>query len=184
MSTTARSSKLHRIDATALSGNTRATLSSWLRYKPMVEAAMKLHPRPYIYTCNQLTPASVSSKIRDAIRGAIAFGYEESLSPGFTERLIQWYGEIIIKVVGNTVVFGPPSHTLSILEVEGAKAGSTNALTFETLGLDEISAFSLLLSHSRINGPIIVRHPPNISLLDARPNVEVLTPEDGSLVLL
>jgi hypothetical protein len=176
--------KLQRITASALANNPRCTLRAWLRYKPVVEAAMATFPRPYIYTPQNLAATSVCTKVRDAIRGALCpeFAYEPE---DFRKKLHAWYASIVVKQAGKTVILGPPSRQLTQLSLVGSgDCGSTNSLTFPNLSLPELDAFSLLLSHNRISGPIIVTSPPDITGLVPRPNVEILTPEDGSVVLI
>lgn len=171
-------SKLLRLDRNALASNPRATLRCWERHKPIVLAAMAIHPKPYIYDAKDLSAASVVTKLRDAVRGCLCFSYD----PERYEALRSWFHEVVFRANGKSVIIGPPSRELSVLEVEAS--GSTNALSFASLTPDEISAFTLLLSHSRIHGPIIIQHPPGIADIAERVNVEVVLQEDGSIVLL
>lgn len=172
--------KLDRIDVVKLVGNPRATLQSWLKYRSVVLAAMQQHPRPYIYTPVNMAASSVCSKMRDAIRGKIAFQYPDSAIDNII--LAKWYSEVIFKHDKENVYIGIPEEVNEVLV--GVTPTSASNLVFPTLSFEEVSAFVLLLSGSRIKGPVEVRQPPNLELLQRRPNVEVLSKKDGTLVLI
>src|SRR5215468_1793852 len=98
--------KLDRIDPQRLASNPRATLQSWLKYRDVVLSAIRQHPKPYIYHPVSMTPSSVASKMRDAIRGKLAFSYPD---PDVTDfDLARWYSEIVIKHDKENVFIGPP----------------------------------------------------------------------------
>jgi hypothetical protein len=88
----------------------------------------------------------------------------------------------VVKHDRENVYIGPPEEVKTTLT--GATPLSATELTFPTLSFEELSAFTLLLSGSRISGPIKVIQPPDLSLLTKRPNVELLTNKDGSIVLI
>lgn len=171
--------KLDRIDPTRLSSNPRASLASWLKYQSVVLAAFRMHPRPYSYSPTNMSPASVCSKMRDAVRGKLAFDYPCEVS---TSDLARWFSEVIFKHDHVNVYVGLPAEVNSSLI--GATPISSTDLIFPTLSFEEISAFTLLLSNARIKGPVRVKQPPDITLLPKRPNVELMSRDDGSLVLL
>jgi hypothetical protein len=172
--------KLDRIDPAQLAHNPRATLQSWLKYRDVVITAIRQHPKPYIYRPVSMSASSVASKMRDAIRGKLAFNYPDDDVDDLI--LAKWYSEIIIKHDKENVYIGPPEEIKATLI--GATPSSPNELTFATLSFEELSAFTLLLSGGRIVGPITCKQPPDLTLLPKRPNVEYLKRPDGSLVLL
>lgn len=174
------SAKLERIDPARLATNPRASLSAWLRYEPIIHAAMRQHPKPYEYTPSNMAASTVCSRLRDAIRGAIAFGY--STNPT-TEELTRWWAEVRITFAGNVIRIAPPSADVATA-LAGGTAPNGTTLSFSDLSFEELTAFHLLLSNGRIPGPVIIAHPPDPGLLPTRPNVEILPRPDGSLVLL
>lgn len=170
--------KLERLDPVRLASNPRASLLSWLKYKDIVLGAMAQHPRPYIYKPSNMTPSSVTSKIRDAIRGCIAFGYE-----GVNHSdLAKWWIEVVVKHDNENVYIGPFEEVQSVLS--GETVSKDNGLTFPTLAFEEVAAFQILLSNGRLLGPIRILQPPDISLLPKRPNVVLMPRPDGSLHML
>lgn len=172
--------KLNRIDANSLAANPRATLQAWKQYEPIVIAAMEKHPQPFVYPCSTLRPVTVCSRLRDAIRGKIAFDYPSVLP---TLDVARWFGEVIFKYDIENVYIGQAENVRDVLPGTGATANQNN-LTFSTLSLEELLAFSLLLSTNKIVGPVIVKIPPDISLLPQRDNLEIVKQNDGSLMLL
>lgn len=174
--------KLDRIDVESLASNPRATFSAWKKYEPIVLAAFAQHPRPYIYQPSSLAPTTVASRLRDAIRGAIAFSYCEPTIP--VEELKRWYSEIIIKNDNSQVYVGPAEQTQETLIGAAKSTTPASPYVYTHLTLDEVIAFTVLLSTGRILGPVTVTSPPDLSLLPQRPNVEVLTRPDGSVILL
>lgn len=172
--------KLDRIDPQKLATNPRATLQSWLKYRDVVLSAIKQHPKPFIYRPVTMTPSSVASKMRDAIRGKLAFSYPDENVTDFA--LARWYSEVVIKHDKENVFIGPPDRVRGTLI--GSTPTSSTELNFPTLSFEEVAAFTLLLSNGRIVGPILVTQPPDLTLLQKRPNVEILTKKDGSLVLI
>ena len=127
-----------------------------------------------------MTPSSVASKLRDAVRGKLAFNYPDAEITDLA--LARWYSEIVVKHDKENVFIGPPEEVKRSLI--GTTPASEHELHFPTLSFEELSAFTLLLSGGRISGPIVVKQPPDISLLTLRPNVEILNRKDGSLVLI
>lgn len=174
--------KLERIDAKDLIGNPRCRLPAWLRYQHIVEEAYRRHPRPYIYRPPNMSALTVTSQLRDAIRGAIAFGHPSSIP---VPDLIAWYSQIIIKHLDGEVYIGTPEEraVVPLLPTVAAPTVS-DPYSFDTLSLEELIAFTILLSTNRVRGPVTVHQPPSFDMLPPRPNVEVITKPDGSLVLL
>lgn len=173
------SRKLERIDPAVLAANPRCTLSAWLKYEPVVLAAYQRHPAPYIYRPTSMSPVSVCSKIRDAIRGKLAFDYPSEID---TPSLAIWYAEIIVKHDRENVYLGPEKAVTDALV--GSATTADSIFSFDTLSFEEVSAFQLLLSGSRLIGPITVTHPPDVTLLPERPNVEMILKPNGTLILL
>lgn len=172
--------KLENIDPQRLAGNPRATLQAWLKYRDVVVTSMRQHPRPYIYTPTSMAASSVASKLRDAVRGKLAFNYPD---PEVTDlALARWYSEIVVKHDRENVYIGPPEEIRSTLI--GSTPTTPGELVFPTLSFEEVSAFALLLSNGRLVGPIRVQQPPDLSLLQKLPNVEILNRPDGALVLI
>lgn len=172
--------KLDRLDTQKLASNPRATLASWLKYRDIVVSAYNQHPRPFIYKPVNMTPASVASKIRDAIRGCIAFGYDCNGIPHVD--LSRWWTEIIVKYDSENIFIGPPDEVQNVLS--GESVSRDGGWNFPTLTFEEVSAFQLLLSGGRLVGPVKVLQPPDLTLLPKRPNVEFMDRPDGSLVML
>jgi hypothetical protein len=172
--------KLDNIDPQRLAGNPRATLQSWLKYRDVVLSAMNQHPKPFIYQPSSMTPSSVASKLRDAVRGKLAFNYPDNEITDLA--LARWYSEIVVKHDKENVFIGPPEEVKKTLV--GSTPTSSSELSYPTLSFEEISAFTLLLSGGRIVGPIICTQPPDLTLLPLRPNVEMIKRKDGSLVLI
>lgn len=172
--------KLLRLDPKTLVHNPRSTLSSWTRYQPLVEAAMAIHPKPYVYHPTSLSPATVASRIRDAIRGALAFDYPCNVS---NAELKRWYDEVVVRFDRESVWIGPLEKAKTE-PVGGVEAPTTsNLYSYDTLTFEEVTAFAKLLSNERIRGPVVVRNPPDVTLLEDQ-NVQVLKKDDGSLVLI
>lgn len=172
--------KLDRTTPESLRGNPRATFVSWQKYEQIVKAAMDAHPKSYVYPCSTLKPTTIASRLRDAIRGKIAFDYPSNLS---TDSVTRWYSEIVIKHDTENVYIGPMEKVKEVLEGHGQFRGET-VMSFPTLQFEEVAAFALLLSNGRLSGPVHIHQPPDISLLGDRPNLERITREDGSLVLI
>lgn len=171
--------KLDRIDPKILATNPRASLAAWLKYEPVVTAAFNQHPRPYAYKPLNMSPSSVCSKMRDAVRGRLAFSYPSTVSD---HDLARWYEEVVFKHDKECVYIGPPEEVKT--QLIGTVPESPTSLVFPTLSFEELAAFTLLLSNGRIVGPVRVKQPPDTTLLPKRPNVELMTRDDGSLVLL
>lgn len=170
--------KLERLDPVKLASNPRASVSSWLKYKDIVLGAIAQHPRPYVYKPSNMTPSSVASKIRDAIRGAITFGYE-----GIPHiDLARWWTEIVVKYDNENVYIGPFEEVSEVLTGESLTKDS--GYTYPTLSFEEVAAFQILLSNGRLLGPIKIFQPPDITLLPQRPNVALMPRPDGSLHML
>lgn len=172
--------KLDNIDPQKLAGNPRATLQAWLKYRDVVLSAMHQHPKPFIYQPVSMAASSVASKLRDAVRGMLAFNYPD---PEITPLVLaKWYSEIVVKHDRENVYIGPPEEVKNSLV--GTTPTSSTELNFPTLSFEEVAAFTLLLSNGRIIGPIMVKQPPDLALLQKLPNVEILGRPDGSLVLI
>ena len=174
--------KLDRIDPSILATNPRASIQSWLKYRDIVIAAYKQHPKPFVYRPVSMTPSSVCSKMRDAVRGKLAFDYPEDEVTN--NELARWYSEVILKHDKEQVYIGLPEEVRATLIGVTPSGPNANGLKFPTLTFEEISAFTLLLSAGRILGPVEILQPPDITLLPRRPNVEILNRKDGSLVIL
>lgn len=173
-------SKLDRIDPNQLRGNSRCTLSAWQRYEPLVSAAFAMHPRTYVWSPQNLAPSTVASRLRDAVRGCLAFGYDTSMP---LTDLARWWSEVVVKHDDQTIYIGTQERVLARLR--GEDFGPTNAApgyTFPTLSFEELAAFQLLLSTNKLVGPVIIDSPPDITLLPPRPNVEAVQ-KDGKLIL-
>ena len=174
-------SKLNRISPQLLAGNPRATMAAWLKYEPIVKAAFKQHPRPYIYTPSNRTPATVASQLRDAIRGAIAFEHKSEIPHS---DLLRWWSEVVVRNDKNTVYIGVPEKVVEAIAGHGTVDSQDSSMKFDILSLEEVAAFYCLLSTGRLQGPVIIANPPDLTLLPERPNVTRLDRPDGSVVLL
>lgn len=170
--------KLDRLDPALLAHNPRATLRAWKEYEHIVLAAHKHHPQVFVYEPPGKTPATVASRLRDAIRGAIAFGYCDSLAP---EALLAWYGETTITHNSFSVRIGPrgSDEVVPLTPAQDREVG----LEFTSLTLSELNAFVLLLGNGRIQGPVIVHKYDTTGMLE-HANVEKMYRPNGTLVLL
>lgn len=174
--------KIDRIDPTALLHNPRASNAAWIKYEPLILAAVAQHPKPYIFHPTNHTAATVESRLREAIRGKLAFDYNSTLS---TPDLAHWYNQIVIKVdPSGGIYIGPPNKLPNPVEGSGSSEAKPRDMRFDTLSFEEVAAFTLLLSTGKLIGPVIITSPPDLSLLPPRPNVETLSREDGSIVLI
>lgn len=161
-------------DLSKLASNPRASFSAWTRYAPFVYAAFRLHPQPYAFTPKNLSPASVCSKLRDAIRGCIEFSYASDVS---TSDLRNWWEETSVTFTLTEVIIGPKRRL-------GLPAVAVLSLyTYPTLSPNEVRAFLVLLSTGRIRGPITVVSPPEMDIPRVA-NVEVVKRSDGTLILI
>ncbi len=174
--------KTDRLDPTTLAGNPRATLNQWKRYENYVMAAFKMHPRPYILEPTSMTAGTFVSRIRDAVRGCLAFGYDCAVP---LEDLLRWYSEVIFKPNGAFVYIGPPQEVSEAIQGKPISSSDvTSGYSFPVLTFEEVAAFSVLLSAGRLNGPVLITQPPDLSLLPDYPNVEKIARPDGSVILL
>lgn len=170
--------KLSRIDPRTLASCPRARLQDWVRYESIVVAAFRQHPKPYFHTPTSLAPTTVCSRIRDAVRGKIAFDYPSEID---TPALARWWEEVVVKVFDGSVVIGPQEIVSEKLQADESRP---KEFLYDSLTLEEVIAFTVLLSDRKITGPIRITNPPPISLVPERNNVEIIPKEDGSLVLL
>lgn len=176
--------KLEHIDPDLLKGNPRASFSAWKKYESLVLAAYRIHPQPYIYRPTNMAPSTVCTRLRDAVRGKLAFDYPIELVDAPTSLdLSRWYSEVIFKYDKEQVFIGPPETVHGVLTGTQVGNSRTKQMVYESLTFEEVSAFSLLLSGGRIEGPVLIKSPPDLTLLPDRPNTEKMTKPDGSLVL-
>lgn len=173
--------KLDRISASDLQHNPRASLSSWLKYENIVVAAYHQHPKPYEFHPVSHKSTTVCSRIRDAIRGAICFGYPIDSERISTDDLSLWWKEVVVKPCGEVVLIGLPKTVDEEIKVSKESSGT---FQFTTLTLEEILAFNVLLSTGRILGPVTVFNPPDVSMVPQRENVDMMQRVDGSLILM
>lgn len=168
--------KLERLDPYKLADNPRCNLSAWNRYQPYVQNAYRNHPRSFTFKPTSLASATVASRIREAIRGALVFSY-----PGFvtTAELARWYSEVVVTHVGDSVTIGPRTAVSEPLKAETPTSG----FTYTTLTPAEFNAFVTLLSTGRLLGPVCIRQP-DPHMLSSVENVEVIQRPDGSIVLI
>lgn len=167
-------------DLRLLASNPRATLAAWERYRSLVSSAMRFYPQAYQFAPATLSPTSVVSKMRDAIRGKIAFDF-----PGDpeTELVRDWYAKVILKVIDGKVFIGPREQAKVRPEVRAKDEGGS-MLTFGQLAPDELAALFLLLSRGKLSGPVRLTKIARGSELPDIPNVEAIPQPDGSLLLL
>jgi hypothetical protein len=173
-------SKLNRLDPETLAHNPRAKLTAWYKYQPTVRAAFEKFPRVYRFTPENMTAATVSSRLRDAIRGCLVFHYPIEFTTH--SQLTEWWDTVVVKHTTTDVLIGPPEAT-----VEALKSVDTDApgYRFNSLTFEELTAFAVLLSSAKLTGPVTVLDPPtDLGLLAERPNLELVSRPDGSLVLL
>ena len=170
-------SKLSRIDPASLAGNPRATYAAWLRFSLVVRNAMNDHPKPHTITPVSITPATYASRLRDAVRGAIAFGHADVP----VEDLARWFGEVVVRYDARNVYIGP--REVKPTEIETASIPKTE-FSFATLTDEEFQAFVLLLNAGRISGPVHIETPNGLWCDPLLPNITFIPRPDGSLILL
>lgn len=171
--------KLDNLDPAALVNNPRATLPQWVKYSSIVVAAFKQHPLVYEYKPANMSPATVCSRLRDAVRGCLAFQYPCEIPHA---DLLRWYSEVVVKYSTTTVFIGPPKPVIE--QLEAPNQPPAHSYSFDTLSVDELAAFCLLLSTGRLCGPVVVNRAPNIGTLPNYPNIEIMTRPDGALIIL
>lgn len=175
------------IDPSTLVDNARATFREWKRYETCVVAAMQQHPKPYVFSPTSLRPVTFTSRIRDAIRGCIAFNYPIISDTIIThDELAKWWSEVVVKYTPEHVFIGTPERVVRAIAGDvgfDAPLASTT-LTFVTLSLEQIIAFTVLISGGCIPGPVLISSPPDVSLIPERPNVEMDLRADGKLLIL
>lgn len=174
--------KLERIDPSLLASNPRASFAAWMKYRDIVEVAYNKHPVPHRFEPANLAAATVTSRIRESVRGAIAFEYPGFCSPA---DLTRWWSETVVKQNGKEVIIGPAEQVAEAVKVKQATPSSTSSGYFyDTLDFEQIAAFCCLISGGLIQGPVVVKAPPDLDLLTDRPNVELMKKPDGSIIIL
>lgn len=93
------------LNLSLLAENPRASLASWLRFRDHVIQAIEWYPQSLILHPISLRPSTYTSRVRDAIRGAIAFGYP--CGTYSTDALLTWYTQISVRFTKTTVIIGP-----------------------------------------------------------------------------
>lgn len=172
-------------DPALLLDNPRATYRAWKQYEVLALAALAHFPKTYVFCPHSLRPSTVASRVRDAIRGLLAFNYPILSDPPVSHGTIaDWWSRVIVKHNATHVFIGSPDRVLT--ELTGKAETSTPGLVYkyETLTFEEITAFTILISSGRINGPVIVTSPPDVSLIPERSNVELEVRPDGKLLIL
>jgi hypothetical protein len=175
------SNKLERLDPKLLVSNPRATLKAWRKYESIVIAAFRSHPKTYIFKPSALSPATVCTRVREAVRGKLCFDYESEVS---TQDLLRWFSETVFKYDSTNVYIGPLSDVQETISGESPSTGPKVPFSFTTLSFEEITAFTLLLSTGKLIGPVAIKSPPDMTLLPLRQNVQILSRPDGSIILL
>lgn len=178
--------KLDRLDPEALLGNPRATLPAWKKYETLAMLAFKMHPQTYSWEPSNMAPSTVCTRLRDAVRGCLAFRHPISEIYEVThEELARWFGEVVFKYDNDHVHVGMPQAVIHEIEGHAGQRDTPESnLVFPSLDFEELNAFVLLISKGRLHGPILVEKPPDITLLGERPNVELMSRKDGSLLIL
>ena len=170
-------------DPSVLALNPRASVSAWLRYAPIIYRAYASHPTPYTYTPVHLSAATVVSRLRDAVRGAIAFHHPSDIP---TSDLESWYSQIVIVQRGPAVILGLPHslHTPVPLTPPPAPNSKVDR-TFPTLSLSELTSFCILLSNETISTSFSITSPPPdwSTLPPLYPNVSLILQPDQSLIV-
>lgn len=170
--------KLDSLDPNELAHNPRCTLAAWKKYENIVVCAYKQHPKAYLFRPSHVATSTVASRIRDAIRGALAFGYDCDV-PAID--LLRWWGEVIVKFDKEQVYIGPKK-TLAESPLEHT-SGKENGFSYDSLTFAEATAFCILLNTGRLIGPVNIKNPPsgldlleyeNVQAIDGKPGVILL----------
>lgn len=170
-----------RLRPSTLASNPRASLSAYLRFRDTIEAAISSHPAAHVCVPQDYAPATFVSRIRDAVRGLIAFDYPCAHPP---ERISLWWSEVVVAFDPhdpNAVIIGPKTSVVE--KINAPKAVPQDMKAFVSLEPDEFSAFCLLISRGRIDGPVHVKNHTNSSVA-VPANVEIISRPDGSIVLI
>lgn len=168
-------------DLARLAQNPRASLISWERYAPVVRRAFESYPEPCVLDPLTIQPNTFESRIRDAIRGAIAFDYPRDFAYG--TKLAEWWKMVVVRqtiVPPRVIIARKENKQLPPIEVKE----KTQGLEFTELTLEEWRAFILLVNNGRLQGPITVRSKPNTTTIQLPPNVQLLPRPDGSIIIL
>lgn len=173
-------SKLLRITPETLANNPRASLNEWLRFSHIVKDAMLQHPQSFFYKPETMSPNTLESRIRDAIRGCICFSYDPN-----SDAIRTWFNEVIFSHTKTLLIIGPKKKQGSppIEGTQSNKSKSSVSYSYPSLTQHEYNAFITLLAANHINGPVIVDDPKNLELSDS-PFVESLIRPDGKLIIL
>ena len=126
-----------------------------------------------------LSVQTVTSKLRDAVRGAIAFAYCTEPS---VEDLTNWWSKVIVRPEGEQVHIGPRTPLKETYTTESA--APKTGFVFDTLTAEETQAFALLLNNGRISGPITIRKPKHEPVLSALFNVDIVRLKNGHLQII
>lgn len=170
-------SKLNRIDPTDLAYNPRANLSSWQRFQPLVEQAYETYPKPFIFTSTGWSPESIISKIRDAIRGKIAFDYPSKYT---ADEVITWWEKVIVRRIENKIYIGERIKDVKKINPDAVKT----KYEFKTLEPIHLRCFALLLDAGLIEGPIIVHNYAHASTEQTKDLVNVEPIRQGTKLTL
>jgi hypothetical protein len=168
-----------KLELRSVSNNPRCTLAAWQRYAPSVLAAYWASPEPYIFKLPGFSVQSVVSKLRDAVRGKLAFDYP---CPVSNEALASWWADTIVKPYGDEVYIGPrPVKQTEPIEPESK---NKNPYFFRTMSQRHAAMFAELLNAGLVQGPITIRRveaDPDISSMF---NVDLIHLPDGTLQII
>lgn len=178
--------KLDNLDPASLSSNPRATESAWRRYEKMILAAYNHRPKPFIIVASlyNLSPHTLCSRIREAIRGKLAFDYPSEVSAA---ELKAWYHHNTVSYTIDTVIIGPKSKLVNP-PLEPPPTQNHSDLQFDSLNVEEFMAFAFLVNSGKLQGPVLIRRLDTSIDWQARlsglSNIQILNRPDGSTVLI
>lgn len=170
--------KLTRVSAESLKGNPRATYAAWQKYEPIVKEAYSLHPQGYTFKPHNMASATVSSRLRDAVRGAIAFEFCSTID---VQDLARWFDEVIISHTVDSVYIGPKVRSVTAVNVSEVGAEPVRLHFPETT----FRAYATLINSGEVLTLVFappIGYDPNV-LAEEYPNVSVMLNKQGNYTM-
>lgn len=161
-----------------LTSNPRATLGAWNKYHKVVESAITSPENPVKITPQSVTTGTFVTRLRDAIRGCIAFSYPLLSDQYSHEDLKEWFIRMTFWFSNEHVFIGNRKKNDQPVVARVEKAG----FHFESLTTAEIYAFQVLLSSGRLKGPVEVDVAPTLEPCEIV-NVQILHRDKGFIIL-
>jgi len=170
--------KLTRVSAESLKGNPRATYAAWQKYEKIVAAAYAVHPQGYTIKPDDMSPATIASRLRDAVRGAIAFEFCSTID---VQDLARWFDEVIISHTVDSVYIGPKVRSVTAVNVSEVGTEPVRLHFPETT----FRAYATLINGGEVLTLVFAPqrdYDPNV-LAEEYPNVSVMLNKQGNYTM-